>query len=61
VWPGALLVEGEIAGTWRRANEKVDITPWQTLSAAQKEAIEAEAMSFPLPGLKKKMTVRWLP
>ena len=61
VWPGAVLVEGEIVGTWRRANEKVDITPWQTLTGAQKESIEAEATAFPLPGLQKTITVRWLP
>jgi hypothetical protein len=27
VWPGALLVEGEICGTWRRANRTVRIDP----------------------------------
>ena len=59
VWPGALLVDGEISGVWRRANEKVDITTWQRLTPAQTEAVEAEAVSMPLPGLVKPITVRW--
>jgi hypothetical protein len=61
VWPGAVMVEGEIVGTWRRANEKVDITPWQTLTGTQKDAIEAEAKSFPLPAVQGKIAVRWHP
>ena len=32
VWPGALLVDGEIRGTWRRANEIVRIGAWTKLS-----------------------------
>jgi len=59
VWPGSVLVEGEIVGTWRRANEKVDIEAWQTLTDARREAIEAEAKSFPLPGVPGKIVVRW--
>lgn len=27
VWPGALLVQGEIAGTWRRAEGTVTVQP----------------------------------
>jgi hypothetical protein len=59
VWPGALLVEGEVAGTWRRANEKVDIEPWRRLSRAQRDAVVAEADSLPLPGLSRPIVVRW--
>ena len=33
VWPGALVVEGEVAGTWRRAEGKPAIRPWRRLSA----------------------------
>jgi DNA glycosylase AlkZ-like len=61
VWPGALQVEGEIVGTWRRANEKVDIQAGRTLSAAERDAVESEALSMPLPGLAGRMVVRWLP
>jgi hypothetical protein len=58
VWPGALLVTGEIAGTWRRSAAEVSIDVWRRLSAAEREAVEAEAMSLPL-GLNRPNTVRW--
>jgi hypothetical protein len=51
VWPGALLVEGEICGTWRRANRTVRIDPWVRLSPRTREAVEAEAGALPLPGV----------
>jgi hypothetical protein len=59
VWPGALLVEGEIVGTWRRANETVRIDAWTKLSAAARDAVEAEARSMPLPGLAREIEVVW--
>ena len=59
VWPGALLVGGEIAGTWRRANEKLTIEPWRRLERSEQEAVEAEATSLPLPGLSKPIRVTW--
>src|SRR3954453_5311201 len=31
VWPGALLVEGEIRGTWRRAHDTVRVDTWTRL------------------------------
>jgi len=60
VWPGALLVAGEIVGTWRRANEKVDIQAARPLTTAEREAVETEALSMPLPGVAGRMVVRWL-
>jgi winged helix DNA-binding protein len=59
VWPGAVLVDGEIAGTWRRANEVVTIQTWRRLSRAARAAVEAEAESLPLPGLRGPIVVRW--
>ena len=59
VWPGALVVGGEVVGVWRRANEKLTIEPWHRLGAAQREAVEAEAVSLPLPGLQKSISVNW--
>jgi winged helix DNA-binding protein len=59
VWPGALLVEGETAGTWRRAEHVLTIQPWRRLSRAQRHAVEAEAGSMPLPGIDWPIDVRW--
>jgi Winged helix DNA-binding domain len=60
VWPGALLVAGEIVGTWRRANENVAVSPWRTLTQGERAAVEAEAASLPLRGLERAISVRWL-
>ena len=59
VWPGALLVDGEIVGTWRRAQRTVTIEPWRRLSRAGRDAVEAEAESLPLPGVEAQIVVRW--
>jgi hypothetical protein len=59
VWPGALLVEGETVGTWRRPGHVLMIQPWRRLSRAQRDAIEAEAGSLPLPGINRPMDIRW--
>jgi hypothetical protein len=59
VWPGALLVDGEIAGTWRRAEGTVTVQPWRRLSRAAREVVEAEAESLPLPGVRGRIVVRW--
>jgi Winged helix DNA-binding domain len=50
VWPGALLVEGEIRGTWRRAQHVVRIDAWTRLTRRMRAAVEAEAVGLPLPG-----------
>jgi Winged helix DNA-binding domain len=50
VWPGALLMGGEVAGTWRRAGAVVTVAPWRRLAAAEWAAVEAEVMALPLPG-----------
>ena len=59
VWPGAVMLDGEIRGTWRRANEKLTIQTWGRPTAAERDAVEAEAASLPLPGLVKPITVRF--
>src|SRR5436190_1783542 len=59
VWPGALLVEGEIRGTWRRAHHTVRIDAWARLSRGTRDAIEAEANALPLPGLDRPIEVVW--
>ena len=59
VWPGALLVEGEIRGTWRRAQHTMRIDAWTRLSRTQRDAVEAEAGALPLPGLDRPIEVIW--
>jgi hypothetical protein len=43
-------VGGEIAGVWRRSAGDVSIDLWRKLSRAERAAVEAEALSLPLPG-----------
>ena len=59
VWPGALLVDGEIRGTWRRAKHAMQIEAWARLSRTARDAVEAEAASLPLPGVERDIEVRW--
>ena len=59
VWPGALLVEGETVGTWRRAGHVLTIQPWHRLSRAQRDAVEAEAGSMPLPEINRPIDIHW--
>ena len=59
VWPGALLVNGEIRGTWRRAQHTVRVEAWTRLSRSSRAAVEAEAASLPLPGVDRPIDVIW--
>jgi hypothetical protein len=58
VWPGALLVDGEIRGTWRRAQHLVRVEAWTRLSRAARDAVEAEAAALPLP-VERPVEVVW--
>jgi hypothetical protein len=59
VWPGGLLVEGEVVGTWRRAQGTMTLQTWRRLARAARDAVEAEAESLPLPGIRGRIVVRW--
>lgn len=59
VWPGALLLDGEVAGTWRRDQARLTVTPWRAMSALERDATQAEAASLPLPNLQGPPTVDW--
>jgi hypothetical protein len=61
VWPGAILVDGEIRGTWRRAQHTVRIDAWARLPRATRDAVEAEASTLPLPGIDRRIDVVWSP
>ncbi len=60
VWPGALLVGNEVVGTWRRAGRAVTIRTWRPLSDLEREAVEREAASLPLPGVREPAFVSWV-
>lgn len=59
VWPGGVLADGEIVGTWRRALGTVTIQAWRRPSRAVRDAVEAEAASLPLPDIQRRVVVRW--
>ena len=59
VWPGALLVDGEIRGTWRRAQHTVRIDAWTRLARGTRDAVEAEVSALPLPGLDRPIDAVW--
>lgn len=60
VWPGALLVNGEIVGIWRRDQADVTIQPWRSLASAERAVIKAEAVSLPVPGVAGGIRVSWV-
>ena len=59
VWPGAVLVEGEVVGTWRRSDATLTVSAWRRLSGGQRAAVEAEAASLPLSAVQGHITVHW--
>ena len=59
VWPGAVLVDGEIVGTWRRSGPKVSVELWQPLNRQGRASIEAEVASLPLPEADRPISVHW--
>lgn len=59
VWPGAVVVGGEVVGTWRRAGATVTARAWGPLPTSARDAVELEAAALPLPGLPAPVTVRW--
>jgi hypothetical protein len=56
--PGAILVDGEIVGGWQRQQRNVTLHPFGRLSTRVREAVEAEAMSFPIAA-KSPASVSW--
>jgi hypothetical protein len=60
VWPGAVLVDGEIVATWRRTQHEVTVQTWGRLAHPARNAVEAEAAMLPLPELTRSIVVRWI-
>jgi hypothetical protein len=66
VWPGAVMVEGEIVGTWQRAKHAVSVQTWGRRGAdlgppvlRREGAVESEATSLPLPDLDRPIVIDW--
>ena len=59
VWPGAVLVRGELIGTWRRGGADVAIQLWRRLARGARDAVAAEAESLPLPDVRGRVQVRF--
>ena len=59
VWPGAVLVAGDVVGTWRRAGPVVTVQTWRALSRAEAASVEGEASAFPLPDIDGDIRVAW--
>jgi hypothetical protein len=59
VWPGAVLVGGDIVGVWRRDGVNVSIDAWRPLGPGERSAVEAEAEFLPLPDVRSQIRVRW--
>ena len=59
VWPGALLVDGDLVGTWRRADQTVTVSLWEPLAVGLREVIEQEAAALPVPRTGGAPPVRW--
>jgi Winged helix DNA-binding domain len=59
VWPGGLLLAGELAGTWRRSDTVLTVQPWRQVSGAERDAVVAEAEALPLPRAGRRIVVRW--
>ncbi len=59
VWPGGLLVDGEVVGTWRRSDTRLTIQTWRRVSRAERDAVMQEVESLPLPGIEGRIAVQW--
>ena len=59
VWPGAVLLDGELAGSWRRARETVKVHMWREPTRAERDAVEAEATGLPIRGCEGQIRLVW--
>lgn len=56
---GRVLVDGNLAGSWSRRQNRTTIVSWQPLNKKVRDLIQAEAESFRGP-IGKLMDVRWI-
>lgn len=59
--PGCLLAGGRPAGAWGRRGGRVDVRVGQGLAPETRAAIEAEALSLPIPGAAMSVRITEVP
>ncbi len=57
--PGALVVGGEVVGTWRRRGGSIAISAWSEVAAGRRSQAEAIAAEWPLEVDGGEITVQW--
>jgi hypothetical protein len=55
--PNGLLLDGRLAGMWGRRGGHVDLKYAGTVSPATRSAIEAEALTMPIPGAAQSLSI----
>src|SRR2546427_10196099 len=55
VWPGALMVNGEIVGAWRRQGGRVTVRGWRPVEPSVKEAVGEEVSGMPIESARKEV------
>jgi hypothetical protein len=58
VWPGAVLVDCEVVGVWRRSAHLVTVTPWTRTTATLRSRVEAAVTDLPVP-VDRPISVAW--
>ena len=58
--PGTILVGGQIAGAWQRQRGRIRLRPFLALAAEDRAAVELEARTMPVPGVREP-DVAWEP
>jgi hypothetical protein len=54
-----VLLDGEVAGTWRRAGTTVTVRTWKRPTSAERHAVESEAADLPIAGASERIRVVW--
>lgn len=59
VWPGAILANGAVVGTWRRSTNVVAAELWARVSRQVRDHIEAEVAQLPIQGAEGTMRLEF--
>ncbi|HEX5396203.1 MAG TPA: hypothetical protein VFX74_03840, partial [Candidatus Limnocylindria bacterium] len=56
--PNGVLADGRVVGAWGRRGGEVDVVLASRTTTAQRDAIEAEARSMPIPNRSPEVRLR---